>query len=170
MISYLLVWTSKGLARTFLTRQLTWPGFTIKLMIMSGFLVVDKLDEDKASFDCNQVSKVFPLRMEETLAESSQDMKPEQSWISEKLETVTVIEINTNNTFLSRFSLHVDLSGGGVPGGEPSKYLLPGSLLTRIFPKYPINISDIGSVLPCHLCPLRRALHAFLLHVRAHGS
>ena len=60
---------------------------------------MDKLDEDKASFDCNQVSKVFPLRMEETLAESSQDMKPEQSWISEKLETVTVIEINTNNTF-----------------------------------------------------------------------
>ena len=36
--------------------------------------------------------------MEESLAESSQDMKPEQSWISEKLETVTVIEINPNNT------------------------------------------------------------------------
>ena len=51
----------------------------------------------------NQISKVLmlkllSLRMEETLAESSQDMKPEQSWISEKLETVTVIEINTNNT------------------------------------------------------------------------
>ena len=28
--------------------------------------------------------------MEETLAESSQDMKPEQSWISERLETVAV--------------------------------------------------------------------------------
>ena len=61
---------------------------------------MDKLDEDKASFDCNQVSKVFPLRMEETLAESSQDMKPEQSWISEKLETVTVyLEEHRQNIF-----------------------------------------------------------------------
>ena len=69
-------------------------------MIVSGFLVVDKLDEDKTSSDCNQVSKVFPLRMEETLAESSQDMKPEQSWISEKLETVTVfLEEHRQNIF-----------------------------------------------------------------------
>ena len=61
---------------------------------------MDKLDEDKASSDCNQVSKVFPLRMEETLAESSQDMKPEQSWISEKLETVTVyLEEHRQNIF-----------------------------------------------------------------------
>ena len=70
-------------------------------MIMSGFLVVDKLDEDKTSFDCKQgVNKGFPLRMEETLAESSQDMKPEQSWISEKLETVTVfLEEHRQNIF-----------------------------------------------------------------------
>ena len=38
--------------------------------------------------------------MEETLAESSQDMKPEQSWISEKLETVTVfLEEHRQNIF-----------------------------------------------------------------------
>ena len=71
VISYLLVWTSKGLARTFLTRQPTWPGFTIKLMIMSGFLVVDKLDEDKTSFDCNQVWKVFPQDGGDTCWEQS---------------------------------------------------------------------------------------------------
>ena len=43
----------------------------------------------------------FLFRMEETLAESSQDMKPEQSWISERLETVAVFTNTGNVSFFS---------------------------------------------------------------------
>ena len=98
----------------------------------------------------------FSLRMEETLAESSQDMKPDQSWISEKIETVTHINTNTIKCFFQGLAFHLDLSGGGLPGGAQTEHLLSGSLQPHACRlTSPFNISDTGSLLPGHLRPLR---------------
>ena len=100
--------------------------------------------------------------MEETLAEGSQDMKPEQSWISEKLETVAVVnclKYFKDFMFISQVVVYLEEHRQNI------FYLVLSFIII-----FPFNISVIGSLLPCHLCTLHRTLHALLLYVRAHRS